>query len=92
MNWLMLMVFVKPVDFPIILHYNAYFGVDQIGSWEQAYVAPVIGLIIFSVNFFLALNFFQQKERIAAYIIFLASLMVQLGLVIASSALIIVNL
>jgi hypothetical protein len=90
-NWLILRVWVKPVDFSIILHYNVYFGVDQIGDYRQVYVLPTIGLILFFVNSALSLYFYQQKERIASYILLMAMLMIQLSLVVAGTSIIIIN-
>lgn len=90
-NWVFLAIFIRPVDFPIILHYNAYFGVDLIGDWWQAYVIPAMGLVFFAVNFLLARGFFRKKERIASYILLLASLIIQIGLIIASAAIVLIN-
>src|ERR1035437_8049389 len=61
-NWVALAYFIRPVDFPITLHYNVYFGVDIIGAWWQVYFLPLIGLTILSVNTVLGYLFYQQKE------------------------------
>jgi TRAP-type C4-dicarboxylate transport system permease large subunit len=90
-NWLLLKLFIQPVDFPIILHYNVYFGVDMTGNWKKTYILPAIGLGIFVVNFFLSLYFHKNKDRIASYILMMAALMSQLSLIIASLSLIIIN-
>lgn len=90
-NWLILRVWVKPVDFSIILHYNVYFGVDLIGSYQQVYVLPAIGIILFCINSLLSLYFYQQKERIASYILLLAMFMIQLSLIVASTSVILIN-
>ena len=90
-NWTILKVWVKPVDFPIILHYNVYFGVDSIGSSGQVYLLPLIGLILFTINLILSIYFYKQKERIASYILLMAMLMIQLSLIVASTSLILIN-
>ena len=90
-NWIGLAVFVKPVDYPIILHYNVYFGVDMLGDWRQVFILPGIGLLFFIANFYLSLYFYRRKERIASYLLLMATLMVQLSLVVASASLIIIN-
>lgn len=90
-DWLILRIWVKPVEFSIILHYNVYFGVDSIGNYHQAYVLPAIGLILFLINFFLSLYFYRQKERIASYILLMAMLMIQLSLIVASTSVILIN-
>jgi len=90
-NWIILMVWIKPVDFPIILHYNVYFGVDLIGGYGQVYLLPLIGLILFIINLILSIYFYKQKERIASYILLMAMLMIQLSLIVASISVILIN-
>jgi hypothetical protein len=90
-DWLILKIWIKPVDFPIILHYNVYFGVDLIGDYRQVFVLPLIGLILFVVNLILSLYFYKQKERISSYMLMIASLMIQLSLIVASVSVILIN-
>jgi len=90
-NWVILKIWIQPVDFPIILHYNVYFGVDLIGDYEQIYVLPLIGFILFLINMVLSMYFYGQKERIASYILMIASLMIQLSLIVASTSIILIN-
>lgn len=90
-GWIILVLFVRPQQSLVILHYNVYFGVDLIGDWMQAYLIPSIGLLFLAVNTLLARSFYNQKERVAAYVLLLASLMLQIGVVIAVSGIAIVN-
>lgn len=90
-NWLLLKIFIIPVDFSIILHYNVYFGVDVLGSWKQVFLLPGIGLMLWFMNVFLSLYFYSCKERIAAYILLIACLMIQLSLIVASISVILIN-
>jgi len=90
-NWIFIAFFIRPVDFPIILHYNVYFGVDVIGSWWQMYFMPLIGLLILLVNAFLGYLFYQKKERIAAHLLMLATFVVQIGLSVAVASLLLIN-
>ncbi|MDD5397135.1 MAG: hypothetical protein PHW24_03700 [Candidatus Moranbacteria bacterium] len=90
-NWGMIAFFIRPVDFPIILHYNVYFGVDVIGAWWQVYFLPLIGLVILSVNTALGYLFYQQKERIVAHLLILATFIVQIGISVAVASLLIIN-
>ncbi len=89
--WGVLLFFIRPVDFPIILHYNVYFGVDMIGDWWQAYFLPLITLIITLINTVLAYFFYKNKERIISYILLLASLLSQVGGAIAIGSIIRIN-
>ncbi|KKP97579.1 MAG: hypothetical protein UR99_C0009G0011 [Candidatus Moranbacteria bacterium GW2011_GWD2_36_12] len=90
-NWGAIAYFIRPVDFPIILHYNVYFGVDVIGAWWQMYFLPLIGLAILSVNTVLGYLFYQQKERIVAHLLLLATFIVQIGISIAVASLLLIN-
>lgn len=90
-NWSILFVFIRSVDADIILHYNVYFGVDQIGNSRIIFTLPLIGFFLFIINLFLADFFYRNCERIASYILLLAALMVQVLLVIASISVIVIN-
>ncbi len=90
-NWIVLVVFIKPVDFPIILHYNVYFGVDMIGDWKRVFLLPLIGLFLYILNSFLSLFFYEKKERIAGHILLIANIIIQINLIIATASLILIN-
>ncbi|MFA7209423.1 MAG: hypothetical protein WC120_04000 [Parcubacteria group bacterium] len=90
-NWVILKIWIQPVDFPIILHYNVYFGVDLVGGYRQVYILPLIGFALFLINVALSIYFYGQKERIASYILLIAVLMIQLSLVVASASVILIN-
>jgi hypothetical protein len=90
-NFAILWIWIEPVDYPIILHYNVYFGVDMIGDYRQAYFLPLTGLVLFVINLFLAIYFYAKKERIASYILLMATLMIQLSLIVGSLSIILIN-
>ena len=89
--WVIIAIFVKPVDFPVILHYNVYFGVDVTGQWWFIFSVPLLGLAIGLLNGLLAAYFYRKKERIASYLLLLSALMVQACVVVATSSLTIIN-
>ena len=90
-NWGLIAYFIRPVDFPIVLHYNVYFGVDVIGSWWNIYFLPFIGFIILVLNAILGYLFYQQKERIAAHLLMLATFIVQIAVTVAVASLLMIN-
>jgi hypothetical protein len=90
-NWAMLLIFIKPVDFSVVLHYNVYFGVDVIGDWRKIFFLPALGLFLFFLNLFLAKNFYKQEEKVAAYLLMVVALLVQMSLIIASITLTLIN-
>jgi hypothetical protein len=92
LDWLALIIFLRPpAGTVIILHYNVYFGVDLAGKVLRAYTVPFIGLCILGINFFLASYFYQQKERIASYVLLISAFIVQLSLLISIISVIVVN-
>lgn len=90
-NWIILKLLIQSVNFPIILHYNVYFGVDLRGNYRQIFVIPIIGLFLFSVNFILAKYVYTKGERIACYLLLMATLMMQVNLIIYSLSIILIN-
>lgn len=90
-NFAIIWIWIEPVDYPIILHYNVYFGVDMIGDYRQAYFLPLTGFVLLAINLFLAIYFYVRKERIASYILLMATLMVQLSLIVGSLSIILIN-
>jgi hypothetical protein len=90
-NWIILAFLTHPVGSKVILHYNVYFGVDNMGGPEGVFMMPAIGLFIFLINSFLAAYLYKKKERIASYILLMAALMIQLNFLVASASIIIIN-
>ena len=90
-NWGMLTYFIRPVDFPIILHYNVYFGVDILGSWWESYFLPLVGVLFLAINSILGYFFYQRKERIATYLFLLGAFIVQVGVLIAEASIVKIN-
>ncbi len=56
--WLLLVIKIPRSTEQIVLHYNIYFGPDLIGAWYRAFLAPLLGLLIFGLNFLLAYWFY----------------------------------
>lgn len=90
-SWIAIVFFLRPVDFPVILHYNVYFGVDVIGPWWQIYFLPIIGLLVLLVNSALGFLFYEQKERIVGHLLMLATFIVQIVVVIAVASILMIN-
>ncbi len=90
-NWLILKLLIQPVGFPIILHYNVYFGVDLKGSYWQVFSIPLVGLFLFLINTILAIYSYKKGERIVSYLLLMATLMMQINLMIYSLSIILIN-
>ncbi|OGI21291.1 MAG: hypothetical protein A2808_01340 [Candidatus Moranbacteria bacterium RIFCSPHIGHO2_01_FULL_55_24] len=86
-----LLFFIQPREAPIVLHYNVYFGVDLLGVWWQAYVLPLIGIVLLLGHVFLAYSFYKERERVAAYLLLLAMGFMSVGVAIASASIAFIN-
>lgn len=89
-NWLYLYQNRTGEGFPLILHYNLFFGVDTVGEFGLLYTLPTVGLILLALNAVLGQAFFKL-ERLASYLLTLTALIVQLFLLLASHLLIMAN-
>ncbi len=75
----------------IFLHYNIYFGVDNIGSWYKAFIIPLLGIIIIIFNNILAYSFYL-KERLISYVLVISQVLIQVVLLAASIFVILLNI
>lgn len=85
------MYFIRPSGTLRILHYNVYFGVDLLGAWWQTYIFPLFSLLFFMVHLVLARYFYKRSERIAAYLLLLASVLIGFGVLITSASIAFIN-
>lgn len=69
-------------DYPIILHYNLFLGVDLLGDYGMIYTMPAIGSVLFILNAALGQSFYRT-ERLASYILTLNIFAVQAILMLA---------
>ena len=79
--WLWLLIFIRPTGEGQILHYNIYFGIDQIGLGIKLYLMPLFGLIVIAVNLLFTMARMAAR-RLSMYAAWL-SLIVQLLLIIS---------
>ncbi|MFW0862297.1 MAG: hypothetical protein ACKKL6_01810 [Candidatus Komeilibacteria bacterium] len=86
--WLWLVIYIQPSTDSLVLHYNIYFGIDQLGSGLKLYLMPLFGLIILAINLLLVLSG-QADKKLANYSSWI-SLIVQV-LLIVSLLLLVIN-
>ena len=80
--WIVTAFKIRQVGEIIPLHYNVYFGVDQIGARADFLKIPELGLLVLILNLFLALNVYKH-ERLGAYFLILTAALMQIFLLIA---------
>ncbi|MCK5466547.1 hypothetical protein KAI56_03585 [Candidatus Parcubacteria bacterium] len=88
--WVFLLQNQKENTYPIILHYNLFFGVDYLGDYEKIYLIPLSGLIIIIINLILG-HLLYLKEKLAAYFLVFIIFIIQIFLLINSYLIIKIN-
>ncbi len=88
--WIALFWTVIPTDFPIILHYNIYFGVDVIGNWKNLFFMPALAALLLFLNLALS-RFFYYKERLISYLFAGTALISQLLMAVGVVAAVLIN-
>lgn len=72
------------------LHYNIYFGIDQIGSWYQIFAMPLYGLVVLAINFFLGFVLFRF-EKMISYVLIGGAFAIQILILMASISVLYIN-
>jgi hypothetical protein len=90
-SFVLLSFFVRTQQSIVVVHYNVYFGVDLIGERAQIFIVPSVVLLFVAVNTVLAQRLYKQQERIAAYVLLLASILISLGSLFACASIALIN-
>jgi len=76
-----------------ILHYNVDFGINLIGAEKQLYIIPLIGLLIFLINFLILPIYYNQKEiKFMSYFLYTTSILTNIFLLLAEVSIYLINL
>jgi len=77
-----------PADIP--LHYNIYFGIDWFGDKHKLFFLPILGAAIWLVNFSLGFYYITRRQLFCYFLIF-SSVFVQIILLLAGLAILLLN-
>lgn len=75
---------------PLIIHFDAFQGVDFFGEKADFWAIWIVGLVIMVINYFLA-NVFFHRERVLTYIIASVNTLIGIFLFVAVATIISVN-
>lgn len=75
---------------PLILHFDAYQGIDFLGNRSQVFQIILAVFVILLINFFLA-NFLYNRDRFLSYVFAFVSLEISILILILISVIIAVN-
>ena len=56
----------------LVLHYNLYMGIDQLGSWHWLMLLPALWVVCVLIDLLLAYVFYQRDQQLALGLIALA--------------------
>ncbi len=91
LNWLFVYIININVSHGlVVLHYNVDFGVNLIGDVKQIYIIPLLGLIVFVINFILS-AFLSRQDKFFPHLLLGAAMLVNLFLLIAITSVDLVN-
>lgn len=90
-SWALLFFLIGFGTETVVFHYNAYFGVDLTARAWQLVLLPTTSLLLFLGNTLLAFEFSRRRELAVSLSVSIMSLFVQVSVLIAVVALILVN-
>lgn len=88
--WFYIKANIKSDAFSIALHYTIYFGIDLLGTANQALTIALVGLIIFITNLILGFKIYGYS-RLASYFLGITSVLAQVFLFLAAYGLVLIN-
>lgn len=54
----------------IVTRYNIYFGISALNAWYWILLMPLLGLVIFVINFLLAFNLYLKQKFLSYFLSF----------------------
>lgn len=84
-NIIVLILRIRPTDYPVPVHYSSLKSFDMLGPWYDRYWIGAFGLAVTLVNAWLALASFQ-RSRIASFFMLAGSIVVGIFCIIIANA------
>lgn len=84
-----LMVRKLPQDLAI-LHYNIIFGVDSLGTPQELYWLPLLGLLLFLLNAIMAI-FFYRRDKFLLKLLLASSIFINIVISLALYSIYLIN-
>ncbi len=85
LNVVILVLRIRPTDYPVPVHYSSLKSFDVLGPWYDRYWIGLFGLAVTVINGWLALNSFH-RSRIAAFFLLAGSIVVGIFCIIIANA------
>ena len=88
--WIMTLLFARPQETQLLLHYAIDYGVNLVGPWHYVYRLAILGSLVAVMNTFLAYILFHIERRYT-YVLLSTAVAVLALLIIALSVIILLN-
>ncbi|MEK7481880.1 MAG: hypothetical protein AAB464_00560 [Patescibacteria group bacterium] len=88
--FLLTLLKLKNIAFPLIIHFDAYKGIDFLGGKMEVFGILISAFSMLLINALLA-NFLYNRERFLSYILGFAGLGLMILILIAASVIISIN-
>lgn len=88
--WWYVIANIKPSEDQFFLHYNMVLGVNLVGPWWKLYLIPGSAFLVFLINYFLSL-YFYNSDKLLARLLSIFTFLFHLLLLVGVSLLIRIN-
>ncbi len=78
-------------QFTVPLHYNVHSGVDRIGSWQQLFTVPVVGLAIMIINL-VGAAIAWKRQKVLSYFLLATTAVCEIFVFLAVVFIVLLNL
>ena len=76
-DWIVVVIKIHSQPKPMPLHFNSFYGIEFVGAAYYFLEIPLVGLITFLLNFFLAYKMFRRSAFLGAVMAY-AAVLIQL--------------
>ncbi len=89
-GWLWAYIAMRKINQPLILHFNNYVGITQIGDLADLTYPGILGLVVIFINFLIAFNL-EERDWFLGKLMAAATLFFSILIFIGFAAIISVN-
>lgn len=88
--WIVILIKIHAESKPIPLHFNAFYGIEFVGSGFYFLEIPFIGLVLLGINFILASKVFAMEKFLSKVMCYSTALL-QVMFLIAVISIVLIN-
>ncbi|MEX2436817.1 MAG: hypothetical protein WD471_01475 [Candidatus Paceibacterota bacterium] len=89
-SFILILINVGDLSYPLILHFNSYEGVNLTGEASSLWSILIVAVLVVVLNFFIGNSLFK-RERMMAYLIFAINVIISIVTLISVAQIISIN-